>query len=318
VTGNFDASYSIVQGLLSDLGGGSYPGSSEANPEFVDLAVGDFRLRATSPAIDAGNNDQVPPTTVTDLDGSARFADAPDVPDTGAGTPPIVDIGAFEFGAQPPPAVVDLLVTMTDSPAPVAVGEVLTYTIPVTNLGALTADQVQFTDILPPGVTLRSVTTTLGSCTAAPTVYCSLGALGGGDSATVTVQVTPTVAGTIGNTASVDTTSAETDLANNTATALTRANAPVPRCTGGIARLTVTTVDENRQPIVGASVRIVGPNGCSSTASTSTTGAVQFVRLPKGSYTVAPTEAGRAFAPRLRTLTLTTRASARFIGDGCN
>lgn len=68
-----------------------------------------LRLAPTSPAIDAGNNTMVPEDT-TDLDGDGNTAETipldPDghlrcmdestVVDTGAGTPPIVDIGAYE------------------------------------------------------------------------------------------------------------------------------------------------------------------------------------------------------------------------------
>ncbi|MCP4592465.1 MAG: hypothetical protein GY842_17160, partial [bacterium] len=60
--------------------------------------------------VDAGDNSHLPADTddldndgnVTepmpfDIDGDSRFMDDPDVPDTGQGTPPIVDIGADEF-----------------------------------------------------------------------------------------------------------------------------------------------------------------------------------------------------------------------------
>jgi parallel beta-helix repeat protein len=60
---------------------------------------GDLRLQAGSPCIDAGDNDAVPAGVTTDLDGNPRFVDDPDTVDTGNGTPPIVDMGAYEFGA---------------------------------------------------------------------------------------------------------------------------------------------------------------------------------------------------------------------------
>lgn len=67
----------------------------------VDDDYGDLRLRGGSPCIDAGENAGVPAGIVTDLDGRPRFVDEPGVPDTGSGTAPIVDIGAYEFN---PPA----------------------------------------------------------------------------------------------------------------------------------------------------------------------------------------------------------------------
>ncbi len=46
----------------------------------------------------------MPKGVTTDLDGSPRFVDDPDTPDTGNGDPPIVDMGAYEFqGALPCP-----------------------------------------------------------------------------------------------------------------------------------------------------------------------------------------------------------------------
>lgn len=99
---------------------GDYAGEGNINsdPLFVDAdgpddiagnADDDLRLRATSPAIDAGDNAAVLSDSV-DLDGDGdtdepqpldlaskpRFADIASMPDTGNGTPPIVDMGAYE------------------------------------------------------------------------------------------------------------------------------------------------------------------------------------------------------------------------------
>jgi uncharacterized repeat protein (TIGR01451 family) len=319
VTGNFNVDYSIVQGLLSDpTGGGTVTGSGEADPQFVNLAQNDFHLQSTSPAIDAGNNASVPSTTTTDLDKNARFADAAGVPDTGAGLAPVVDMGAYEFGSAPPGASTDLLITMTDSPDPLNTGSTLTYSIAVTNIGTIAAANVSLSDPLPAGVTLQSATTTLGTCTAGATVNCSLGTLNGGGAATVTIRVTPSVAGTLTNTATVATTTPESSTANNSATATTTVNTPVSRCTGGTATLTAKTLDENNLAIVSASVKINGPNGCVSAASTGTNGEAQFRRIPAGSYTVTPTKGNCPFAPQSQTVNVTTTATVSFVGDGCN
>ena len=69
-----------------------------------DNDYGDLRLGPTSPAIDAGDNDalvELVPYVVTDLVGNPRFIDVPTVPDTGDGTPPIVDMGAYEMRWDP-------------------------------------------------------------------------------------------------------------------------------------------------------------------------------------------------------------------------
>ena len=107
---------SCIQGWTGTWGG---TGNHGLNPLFVDAdgpdnIVGteddDLRLRSGSPCIDAGDNTSVPPdmsdldddgdTTELlplDLDGNARFVDDPRTPDTGSGTPPIVDMGAYEY-----------------------------------------------------------------------------------------------------------------------------------------------------------------------------------------------------------------------------
>jgi hypothetical protein len=105
----------VVQGssVLSWLGG-----NLDADPFFVDpdgpdgdpttLADNDWRLGAGSPCLDAGDNTRVPPDgldldgdgdvlepTPLDLDGTPRFVDDP-APDVGNGSPPLVDLGAYE------------------------------------------------------------------------------------------------------------------------------------------------------------------------------------------------------------------------------
>lgn len=67
---------------------------ADANPYFVDVAGGDLHLRPGSAAIDAGNNAYV--SVTTDLAGGPRLVDIPAAPDSGMGTPPLVDMGAYE------------------------------------------------------------------------------------------------------------------------------------------------------------------------------------------------------------------------------
>jgi hypothetical protein len=103
-------SYSIIEGAYS---GGSWDtslgtdggGNVDADPEFVDANGADnvygtlddnLRLRSISPAIDAGDNSAVPGGITADLDGAARFVDVEGVADTGNGSAPVVDMGAYE------------------------------------------------------------------------------------------------------------------------------------------------------------------------------------------------------------------------------
>jgi len=89
-------------------------GNIDANPLFIDpdgpddiigTADDDLHVPSGSPVVDAGNNDAdtdaitagVQPLPNTDLDGRARFADDPLTEDTGSGTAPIVDMGAYEY-----------------------------------------------------------------------------------------------------------------------------------------------------------------------------------------------------------------------------
>ncbi len=74
-------------------------GNIDSDPLFGDPNSGDYHVAAGSPCIDAGDNFVV--SAETDLDGQPRFMDDPNTPDTGIGTPPIVDMGAYEFQGEP-------------------------------------------------------------------------------------------------------------------------------------------------------------------------------------------------------------------------
>ncbi|HYX22457.1 MAG TPA: right-handed parallel beta-helix repeat-containing protein, partial [Thermoanaerobaculia bacterium] len=87
---SFSAEYSDFQG-----GGVAGTGNIGADPLFLG-APADLRLGPGSPAVDAGKNLDVPGGVTLDLAGLPRFFDDPSVPDTGAGIPPIVDMGAYE------------------------------------------------------------------------------------------------------------------------------------------------------------------------------------------------------------------------------
>ncbi len=80
--------------------------------------------------------------------------------------------------------------TLTQSPGNVNVGQQVTYTATVANSGNGAAPNVDFQDLLPGKASLVSTSPSQGSCSGNPVVLCSLGALNGGASATVTIVVT--------------------------------------------------------------------------------------------------------------------------------
>ena len=87
----------IVTVSYTDVQGGGFAGAGniDADPLFVN-PPSDLRLAAGSPGVDAGNNAAVPVGVTTDVAGLPRFFDDPAAPNTGSGTPPLVDMGAHE------------------------------------------------------------------------------------------------------------------------------------------------------------------------------------------------------------------------------
>lgn len=101
--GPISINWSLVQGLTGSFGG---QGNLGGNPLFVNAlgpdalpGTGDEDLRpgAGSPCIDAGNNAAVSGLVTLDQSGEPRFVNDPGTPDTGQGSPPLVDLGALEF-----------------------------------------------------------------------------------------------------------------------------------------------------------------------------------------------------------------------------
>ena len=177
-----------------------------------------------------------------------------------AATIALVAVGLGLFSASPavpaPGDTANLRITKTDSPDPVTVGQTLTYTINVSNLGPQPATQVEVVDRLPAQVDFVSATMGNTTCNRnGRRVTCQVGNLGGsGSEATITIRVKPTRAGTITNTAEVDSVENDPVAANNTATATTTVKAagqpPQPQpatCRGVAATKTGTAASETIQ-----------------------------------------------------------------------
>jgi uncharacterized repeat protein (TIGR01451 family) len=121
----------------------------------------------------------------------------------------------------------DLSVTNTDAPDPVAVRANLAYTVTVQNNGPAAAQAVTLTDPLPVDAAFVSASATQGVCSRAGKgtsdglLTCALGTIDAFRSATVTIVVRPSRAGTLTNTVDVRSGSPDPNPANNTATATT-------------------------------------------------------------------------------------------------
>ncbi|MGH2597358.1 MAG: DUF7507 domain-containing protein [Actinomycetota bacterium] len=140
-------------------------------------------------------------------------------------------------------ASADLSITKTDAPDPVTVGGSLTYTLTITNAGPSDASGVVVTDTLPGPVTFGSATPSQGACVqAAGVITCNLGTIAASSTATMTVVVTPTVAGSITNSATVSSATADPVLANNTASQSTTVGASADLAitkTDGVVSVTI-------------------------------------------------------------------------------
>jgi uncharacterized repeat protein (TIGR01451 family) len=128
--------------------------------------------------------------------------------------------------AAPPAPKADLGVTLTAAPNPVSVGQILTYTLNVSNAGPSNATGVVLSDVLPPGVSLVSVQPSQGSCGGAATLACALGTVPAGGGATVVIRVIPNSPGSLTDMASVTSGVPDPNLANNNAAVTVNAVTP--------------------------------------------------------------------------------------------
>ncbi len=116
------------------------------------------------------------------------------------------------------PLLADLVLTKTDDPDPVAVGQPLTYTIGVTNLGPSDASQVTLSDMLPPTVTFVSLSPSSVSYTISGGVLTAdLGTIAPNELVTLTLVVQPNVTGILTNQATVT----ANEFTSDTATEMT-------------------------------------------------------------------------------------------------
>jgi uncharacterized repeat protein (TIGR01451 family) len=139
----------------------------------------------------------------------------------------------------------DLSVSLVASPNPVLVGQTVSYTLTVTNVGPSPASSVTLTDALPATVTFVSASpacVNLGG-----NVVCNLGTLSSGGATNFTIVVTPTAGGLITNILTVASPTPDPNSANNSATSVTTVNSPptISRIglTGSVVSITFPSVN---------------------------------------------------------------------------
>jgi uncharacterized repeat protein (TIGR01451 family) len=133
-----DLNVSVDQVSFSDVSEAGYAGVNDnisADPQCVDPSHGDCHVLPTSPVLDAGDSTN-PSLPATDLDGDPRILGA------------AVDIGADE--------TITYSVSIAKAVWPTGVtypGDLLTYTLTLTNLSPVSAGGPLVTDTLPPHTT---------------------------------------------------------------------------------------------------------------------------------------------------------------------
>lgn len=140
-------------------------------------------------------------------------------------------------GASAAPGPTDLALTKGDSADPVTQGDSFTYTIQAANTGANDATDVIVTDILPSQLSYISSSTTAGTCSRdKQVVTCNLGTVDAGVTATITIAVKAAKSGTVSNTASLSTTVADSNTANDSDTESTVVSKKPGKPKGGKAK----------------------------------------------------------------------------------
>lgn len=137
----------------------------------------------------------------------------------------------------------DLSLSKSGSPNPVLVGDSLTYSLIITNAGPSVAANVVVTDTLPLTVSFDA---TPGCNKSGGVVTCAVGALNSGATETVTLVVTPTLAGILTNQATVSSAANDPDNNNNVASTTTTVN---PK-----ADLVISKIDEPEPVIAGETI----------------------------------------------------------------
>jgi uncharacterized repeat protein (TIGR01451 family) len=250
-------------------------GSTAGAPTFTCGTVPPFGgtgpIICTSPGIPPATNEVLTFTVLVNADAAGSISNTVTISAVGDGNPANDSFVVTTTVAT----ATDLMVVKNDGPDPVGAGNVLVYTVDVSNLGPHTADGVVLADAIP-------ANTTFLTGTADPDYTCSTPPPGGTglisctrnapmlagvvDNFVFQVTVDPAASGTVGNTAVVaaanntdpnpgnDASTVTTTVITSADLGVTKADAPDPVAPNGI--LTYTVDITNNGPGVPAAVQL--------------------------------------------------------------
>lgn len=179
-------------------------------------------------------------------------------PGSDGGTWSVSQSGGDLYLDYAPGAAVDLAVSVTDAPDPVPVGDLVTYTIVITNRSATTVQEYAVTNTL--GINMAYVSSSDGGIHAAGVTRWTLTNLSANGSRTITLSANASVQGAVSLVTRVQPRRAESAPADNVVTSTTSVfcptaglatnNAPAFRVTtNGVAiSFTVTTANDDCNP----------------------------------------------------------------------
>ncbi len=177
-----------------------------------------------------------------------------------------------------PNNTLDLSITKTANPSTVSVNGQTVFTISVYNNSGITAQNVIVTDALPSGLSYVSSVTTSGNYSGS---QWNIGTLPANGTATLQITAIVNVNGSVTNTAVVSTSSQETNLGNNTASATVNGSQQ-----NGCIDIYKTATDWNGNQIYSVpSFTFTLDNN--RTVSNDSSGHARFDNVPAGSHTIS-------------------------------
>ncbi|MCJ8166078.1 ice-binding family protein [Pontibacter sp. E15-1] len=203
----------LVEDLLPTAGLLYVAGSAEMNKGTIDFGTAN-KVKWRIPMLEFAEEAQLKLTFRITAAGEIRNVAVASSRDPD----PQIDDNESEVVVTVPPLNADLRITKVAATAPFRIGNEVTYTITVTNDGPYPAEEVKVKDLLPAGLELIEATAGYDATTGNIT----LGTMAAGAQQTITIRARITAAGTISNTAVVQSSNTFPDqnTANNTATAV--------------------------------------------------------------------------------------------------